>query len=84
MRLDKFNPWLQRDMWSTMVTLNQIVLVDTMLGSRYEVKTLVKTYSDFTNATTCHQWDHLCPYVTDRIIFNQLDHLKLPFRDPKM
>ena len=31
----KLNPWLQRDMWSTMLTLNPMVLEDTILVSRY-------------------------------------------------
>ena len=39
LRSYKLNPWLQRHMWSTVVTLNSMVLVVTMLKARYLMNT---------------------------------------------
>ena len=37
LRFNEHHPWLQRDMWSTRLTLNPMVLVGNMLGSVYLV-----------------------------------------------
>ena len=62
------SPWLQRNMWSTKVTQNDMVLEDTMVELRYWLtglsskvhrELIIPMWPDVTNVTICYQCDYM-------------------------